>query len=105
MMQKAAAGALLLHLLLLLLIPDIPRWDLPFAEQGFRLNVLLEIAEEEPFKQSLNYPTNDISDDVSQSSALNVASPAPGEDESQADESEEVTGSSADTKETQAIGH
>lgn len=102
-MQKAALGALVLHLLLLALIPQIPRWDLPFVEQGFRLNVVLK-KEEEQFQQSLNYPTNDIKDEVSQATSLNIASPAPGEDDSQATESQEVTGESSDIVETKAIG-
>lgn len=104
-MQKAGITALLLHLLLLAVFPNIPRWEVPFAEQGFRLNVILQKDEEEDvFKQSLNYPNNEATEDTSQSSSLNVASPAPGEDESETTESQEVTGTSADKVETNAVG-
>ncbi len=104
MMHKAAAGALLLHLLLLALIPDIPQWKLPFAEQGFRLNVLLQIDDEEEFDQSLNYPSNEAVNTSSEASALNIASSAPGHEDTEAKQSDEVTGANADPVESRAVG-
>ena len=104
-MQKAGMAALLLHLLLLATFPNIPRWEVPFSEQGFRLNVILQKEEEEDvFKQSLNYSNNEAKEETSQSSSLNVASPAPGENDSDSTESQEVTGTSADKAESNALG-
>lgn len=103
-MQKAGSIALLLHLLLLAVFPSIPRWEVPFTEQGFRLKVVLQKEEEDTFKQSLNYPNSQEAQDTSQASSLNVASPAPGEDETEKAESEEFTGTNSDNAETSAIG-
>lgn len=102
-MHRAVLAALTLHALLLLFSPPIKTWYLPSVDSGFRLNVLLE-KKESDFDQSLNYPSNDPTHQASQTSSLNIASPAPGDDEQESNQSDEVTGASSDAVETQAVG-
>lgn len=102
-MRQAALAALSLHVLLLLLLPPVKNWNLPPIEHGLRLNVVLEQVQDK-FDQSLNYPSNTPSDKVSQASSLNIARSAPGEDDSEASQSDEVTGTSSDSVETKAVG-
>lgn len=105
-LRMALVGAFLLHIMLLILLPKIPEFNMPFASREAGLNVFLKRVEEtEKFEQTLNQQNAlPKSTELVTEPSLGAASPERGEDPLVSEESPSVESASADNIENESSG-
>ena len=105
-MQKALIAALVLHLLLALLLPDLPRLIIPSIDRGVALNVFIRTPRPvEEFEQSLQQPLPLSTDRNNRlDSSLSLVSPDIGEEEVPTEAAPEQEGQASQPSKTKPSG-